>query len=952
MIPPPPSPARLAIPARPDPPQPYSFPILASVAPVVASIAIWAVTHSVFSLVFAFLGPLIAVASLFDSKFQGRRRAIRERARFAADLTLTHSAIVSEHAREAAAIGRRAPAPSVVLASGQRDPERWRAGLDCELLVTIGRGRVASMLRLDGDSPPPSAGVDSATEDALAQLRAAAATIGDAAVQVDARLGIGVCGPGALAAAVARGIVVQLANALSPAEVELSCPADSSLAALPHRMAATPADGTTIEFRSRSAQPRAVSDTVVVAVSETIDGLSRRCRVVIRVGESTVVVRHPEPDLIGSLRPELVSEEQVRVFAELLHAAAVAEGLCPAGTDLPEVVSFESLPVHQRDGTGSRASLACAVARRAGGILTLDLVADGPHAVIGGTTGSGKSELLISWVLAMAAGHGPDEVNFLLVDFKGGSSFTAVQRLPHSVGLVTDLDASSAGRALASLSAELRYRERALAQAAVREIGELTGDARMPRLVIVVDEFAAMVSDFPDLHQLFVDIAARGRSLGVHLILCTQRPAGVVRDAVLANCALRLSLRVNNRADSVALLGTGAAAQLPRYPLGRGLVSIAGGEAELVQIALAGARDCERIGAAWSPIPLRRPWCEPLPARITAQELPQSTASGMAFGLSDLPDEQRQEAAVFDPDRHGNLIVLGGHGSGKTGVLAAMQSGDSEGLVDWLPTDLEIAWDAMTAYLSAVRSSSAGRRLLLLDDVDVLLGRYPEEYQHAFVELLTSLVRESGGAGVHVVLTAQRLPGGLQGIGALCDSRLILRLPNREEYLLAGGEGDFTPEVPPGGAVWRGHRVQVVAVPGPSSGASGSWVTPVVTLDGQGGCAVISSTPRKFAAGLRERADEFGGVIELAAEPAGNPFDLSVERVGRPTAVVADAETWQSHWGLLARLKTTMPLIFDGCVPAQFRAITGLRTLPPPIAPHSGAVWLLTPDGTVSRARL
>src|SRR5258708_39991748 len=107
----------------------------------------------------------------------------------------------------------------------------------------------------------------------------------------------------------------------------------------------------------------------------------------------------------------------------------------------------------------------------------------------------------------------------------------------------------------------------------------------MARLVIVVDEFAAVVSGQPELHELFADLSARGRSLGLHLVLCTQRPSGVVRDAVLANITLRISLRVTDRADSVAVIGTDAAAALPVEPPGRALV-VDGARVRLVQAPL------------------------------------------------------------------------------------------------------------------------------------------------------------------------------------------------------------------------------------------------------------------------------------------------------------------------------------------------------------------------------
>ena len=146
-----------------------------------------------------------------------------------------------------------------------------------------------------------------------------------------------------------------------------------------------------------------------------------------------------------------------------------------------------------------------------------------------------------------------------------------------------------------------------------------------------------MVGGFPELHGVFSDIAARGRSLGVHLILCTQRPAGAVRDAVMANCTLRICLRVNNSADSVEAIGTGAAAELTRLPLGRGFISASGEHPRLVQFALSDREDAERAGTRWPSQQVRRPWCDPLPTTIDLGRLPVPAEDGIGFGLADLP---------------------------------------------------------------------------------------------------------------------------------------------------------------------------------------------------------------------------------------------------------------------------------------------------------------------------
>ena len=186
-------------------------------------------------------------------------------------------------------------------------------------------------------------------------------------------------------------------------------------------------------------------------------------------------------------------------------------------------------------------------------------------------------------------------MTFLLVDFKGGAAFAPLAGLPHVLGTVSDLDARRSARAIESLRAELQRRERVLAACGARSIDELEAQrgvasgTRLARLVIVVDEFAAVVSGQPELHELFADISGRGRSLGLHLILCTQRPSGVVRDAVLANVTLRISLRVTDRGDSLAMLGSDAATRLAPAARGRALIADGSGEIREVQLALADA---------------------------------------------------------------------------------------------------------------------------------------------------------------------------------------------------------------------------------------------------------------------------------------------------------------------------------------------------------------------------
>ncbi len=199
------------------------------------------------------------------------------------------------------------------------------------------------------------------------------------------------------------------------------------------------------------------------------------------------------------------------------------------------------------------------------GTVDIDLVRDGPHGLIAGTTGSGKSEFLRTLVVAMAAEVSPDHLNFVLVDFKGGATFDTCDRLPHVVGVVTDLERGLAERVLVSLDAEIRRRERLLRAAHADDLTSYRRNAVDPlaRLVVVIDEFAALAKELPDFLPALVGIAQRGRSLGIHLLLATQRPAGVVTDDIRANTNLRLALRLQDRSDALDVVGDDRPAALP-----------------------------------------------------------------------------------------------------------------------------------------------------------------------------------------------------------------------------------------------------------------------------------------------------------------------------------------------------------------------------------------------------
>lgn len=349
-----------------------------------------------------------------------------------------------------------------------------------------------------------------------------------------------------------------------------------------------------------------------------------------------------------------------------------------------------------------------------GEAFVVDLAVDGPHVLVAGTTGSGKSELLQTLVAGLALANRPDEMSFVLVDYKGGAAFADCARLPHTVGMVTDLDPHLTERALQSLGAELRRREQVLRSAGCSDLGGYLASAAhaarpLARLVLVVDEFASLVEELPDFVGGLVGIAQRGRSLGVHLVLATQRPGGVVSADIRANTGLRLALRVTDPAESRDVVDVRDAADISRATPGRAVARTGTGGVRHLQTARVGGRadrrdpqagvrpvPWERVGeprpAAVVDTPsgpsdlarvvdaateaarsigapaAERPWLPPLPSVVFTDSLDDVTGA-VPIGLRDQPREQRQAPVTFRLDDGDHLLVAGGARSGRSTLL-------------------------------------------------------------------------------------------------------------------------------------------------------------------------------------------------------------------------------------------------------------------------------------------
>lgn len=230
-------------------------------------------------------------------------------------------------------------------------------------------------------------------------------------------------------------------------------------------------------------------------------------------------------------------------------------------------------------------------------IVSLDLHEKfhGPHGLVAGTTGSGKSEILQSYILSMATLFHPYEVGFIIIDFKGGGMVNQFRKLPHLNGAITNIDGKEIDRSLSSIKAELRKRQKLFAEYEVNHVNDYIrlykqGKAKqpLPHLILIVDEFAELKSEQPEFMKELISAARIGRSLGVHLILATQKPSGVVNEQIWSNSKFKLCLKVQNQSDSNEVLKSPLAAEI-REP-GRAYLQVGNNEIfQLFQSAYSGA---------------------------------------------------------------------------------------------------------------------------------------------------------------------------------------------------------------------------------------------------------------------------------------------------------------------------------------------------------------------------
>lgn len=334
------------------------------------------------------------------------------------------------------------------------------------------------------------------------------------------------------------------------------------------------------------------------------------CTEVIRLDDtlSGTLVRAVNGDIKQKFNYPAISDEVAQRVALKLGAVEIDEVSLEGELtknitffELLNIFTTEDLDLAERwaDSQVYKTMAAPLGVKNHGEIVYLDIsdkgAAHGPHGLVAGTTGSGKSEILQTYILSMVTLFHPYDVGFVLIDFKGGGMANQFKDLPHLIGTITNIDGREINRSLLSIKAELIKRQELFSSAGVNHINDYIKlykenkvSVPMPHLIVIVDEFAELKAEYPDFMKELVSAARIGRTLGVHLILATQKPAGVVDGQIWSNSKFKLCLKVQTREDSTEVLKSPLAAEIVEP--GRAYFQVGNNEIfELFQSAYSGA---------------------------------------------------------------------------------------------------------------------------------------------------------------------------------------------------------------------------------------------------------------------------------------------------------------------------------------------------------------------------
>ncbi|MDR3152218.1 MAG: hypothetical protein LBT85_01985 [Bifidobacteriaceae bacterium] len=533
--------------------------------------------------------------------------------------------------------------------------------------------------------------------------------------------------------------------------------------------------------------------------------------------------------------------------------------------------NYSALSSQERKEYFHNYKLETSIGVSASGSVNISLIENGPHCLIGGTTGCGKSEFIKSWILSLSLVTPVSDVNFLLIDYKGGSAFGAISKIPHCVGLVTDLSPKLFQRTQISLKAELKRREKIFLEAGVKDLKDMQKkfpDRAPSSLIIIVDELAALVNDIPNFLDELIDIAARGRSLGLHLILATQRPSGVIKDNLRANTNLRIALRVADEADSNDIIGQKTAAHFSSDIQGRCAAKYT--NKEIIQFQspfidndiflnekILFIKNSYLKTESKKPY---KPWLEELPNSITLQDdILENQKDFDSLALVDVPDKQKRDFFNYSPQSDGNLIIYGSFGSGKTSFLEtliyrksfcylqepfarpsfyiigseanfcelqkfatvgnAVDLSDEEmveRILDYIINKTKTLNKFKINQNKTNQKSTIDKTeniYLIIDDWQLFRETYDSTLDNNVMKKFEYLVSVSRSAGIAIIITTDRANCVQSKILSSFAANIFMKLISDQDCLLLGLDKDiFNENFPPGRCFYKGDEMQIFII--------------------------------------------------------------------------------------------------------------------------------------------
>ncbi|WP_328618102.1 FtsK/SpoIIIE domain-containing protein [Amycolatopsis sp. NBC_00355] len=751
--------AEVTLPQLPQQHTPPRIPIAIMIlGPLLISGAMVLFTRQYLFLLFALLSPVMTVGMWWNNRRNARQLREGSAADYERRLTEAKIAIHAAVDEEDAYLRREWPAPATVFSwAGTSAPGLWQRRRDDDdwLRLRLGSWTRTASVTLRGPSPADGwaaprledapVGVDLAAAGALGIAGDGTRAVLDwvlvqaAVLHGPDELKIVVIAPHAGAPLWARwlphtyattgGILAAWTeDAVAPVVAALNDQTQSRLES-PHREGVAPDTLVVLSGARELCERPDVAELLqrgrfagvrFVCLDESPSALPDVCTAVLQLAASGDRLSLDRGDAFGITTDRVGGDAVERVARTLAPLRVVGAA---GAAELPELVRLTEL-VPPVDADAVRAAWrlvpACTsvpVGVDISGRVLVDIAKDGPNGVIVGMPGAGKSEFLVTLLASLALANTPESLNFLFVDFKGGATFKDLDRLPHTLGTVTNLDGSPA-RFLSSLNAELERRQRLFKQAGANGLADYdarrgsAGLPKVPRLVVAVDEFAQLNDLLPSAVDDLVGLARVGRALGVHLLLATQTE-GDVKKNIKDNSALRVALKVS-RSGSDLLLDSPLAGQIGQRQKGRAVLRQAdnlrivqtawsgapSGAVQVVELRVTPLREqdldlpespatssgeqpraelddlIDAVAAAAAADGLRPPhraWLPPLRPIITLDELPAAELS-LRLGIRDVPHEQRQDA--YAPRLGtGNVLIVGAPQSGRTSALRAIAAG-------------------------------------------------------------------------------------------------------------------------------------------------------------------------------------------------------------------------------------------------------------------------------------